>query len=158
MRRTLLIIGIMLRPAFGLAQEVEGTSGGSQPALIWIILQAILALALVIGGIFLVVWVLKQAMNRGGGMAGGSGGRLFGVVHRTTISPKQSIYAVRFQDDLFILAGNDERLSVIHHYSGFEAWDQFDTGASGAGSNFAEVLKEKFLHANSRTSGERRNS
>lgn len=144
MTQRLFITGITLSPALAIAQELEEATGGKQPSLFWIIIQSVLALALVIGGIYLVVWVLKQAMNRTSGGGGLTNREMFGVVHRSAVSPKHSIYAVRFLDDLFILAGNEENITVVHRYAQFDQWEKFESGGNSAGGSFADVLKDKF--------------
>jgi len=64
MKNKITFLFLSLLPLVASAQDKSSQSGVEQESFFWILLQAIFALALVIGGIFLIVWVLKQFMNR----------------------------------------------------------------------------------------------
>jgi len=145
MIRYLIMLVIVTIPEVVFSQDIQSSGGGSEPSFIWIVIQAILALALVIAGIYLVVWVLKQAMDRSQGGGKSENTQLFGILYQSAISPKQSLYAIRFLDDLFIVAGNDEQVTVLHRYENFEGWEKLKDGTTQATGKFARLLQEKVM-------------
>ena len=129
-------------PGLTLAQSTEMPGNTSNGSFIWILIQAIFALLLMIGGIFLVVWVLKQFMNRTQRTGSGDNSN-FQVVKQIPVSPKQQIYAVRFLDDLLLLGSSENGLTKIDCYRDFDRWDLFEGNATPLQDNFKSIFKGK---------------
>lgn len=142
MNARLIYILLSLLPSLIYSQSSPDPEAASNSSFIWLLMQAIFALLLVIGGIFLVVWVLKQFMNRTQRGASGTSTN-FRVVKQIPVTPKHQLFAVRFLDDLFILGGNESGLTKIDCYRDFDRWEVFETGASPIQDNFRNIFKGK---------------
>ncbi len=127
-----------------LGENTLSTPGNQEPGFLWILLQSIGALLLVMVGIYVFVWLLKQLMNRTGGHMPSGISAHFQVLSRMAISPKHSLYAIRSFDDLFIVASSESEISLLHRYENFEQWDAFDV-KKNAGQNGFEKLFQRVL-------------
>jgi len=127
-----------------LGQNAPSTPGDQDPGLLWTILQSIGALLVVVVGVFVFVWLLKQLMNRTGGHMTSGISSHFQVLSKVAISPNHSLFAIRSFDDLFIVASSDSGVRLLHRYENFEQWDAFDHQRS-AGPNGFEKLFRKVL-------------
>jgi len=135
-----ILVGFVV-PAISVAQNSVADPVPEEPSFFWIVVQAFVALLLVIGGIVLVVWVLKQLMNRTQNRpAGGQNGN-FTVVQQCNLSPVHTLYAVRFLDDLFVVAGTEDGLSAIHRYADFTRWDEIKADPSHVTQNFGQLFR-----------------
>lgn len=128
-------------PAIAFAQTSVTDSSPEAPSLFWIVAQAIFALILVIGGIVLVVWVLKQFLNHTKNRAASGQNGNFTVIQRCNLSPTHTLYAVRFLDDLLVVGGSEDKLSVIHRYTDFTRWDEIKADSSNMPQNFGQIFR-----------------
>jgi len=117
-------------------------SGEQTPDTFWLALQSVGALILVVVGIFVFVWFLKQMMTRFSGSSSVNTHTGFQIVSRMSISPKQSLYAVRSFDDLLILASSDAGVTLLHRYENFEHWDNFDFQQKPVRDNFGGMFRK----------------
>lgn len=117
-------------------------TGEQAPGTFWLAVQSIGALILVVVGIFVFVWLLKQMMTRFSGNAPAANHAGFQVVSRMSITPKQSLYAVRSFDDLLILASSDSGITLLHRYEKFEHWDNFDFQQKPVRDNFGGMFRK----------------
>lgn len=141
MKKMLYTFWGLMAPVVALAQENASATAAEELSFFWIVIKAIIALLLVIGGIVLVVWVLKQFMNRAQrSNTDGQNGN-FTVVQQVNLSPAHTLYAVRFLDDLLVVGGSGDGLSVIHHYPDFTRWDDIKADTSNLTQNFGEVFR-----------------
>jgi len=148
MKNKITILFLSLLPLVASAQNESSQGGVEQESFFWILLQAIFALALVIGGIFLIVWVLKQFMNRS--QAGPVGATAeFRVVKQIPVSPKQNLYAVRFLDDLFVLGSSEKGLTQIESYHDFDRWEVFERSNPKIHNSFKQIFLGKLGQADS---------
>gem|GEM_PF-1621255 len=142
MKNKITFLFLSLLPLVASAQDKSSQSGVEQESFFWILLQAIFALALVIGGIFLIVWVLKQFMNRSQSGYGATSNE-FRVVKQIPIAPKQSLYAVRFLDDLLVIGSSESGLTQIETYRDFDQWEVFERSNPKLQKSFKQIFMGK---------------
>ncbi len=142
MKNKLLFLLLVMIPSLMAAQDQLQKNDTGQKSFFWILLQALFALALVIGGIFLIVWVLKQFMNRTKSGFGPSNNE-FSVLRQIPVTPKQNLYAVRFLDDLFVLGSSEQGLTKIESYREFDQWEIFERNTPKIQSSFKQIFLGK---------------
>jgi len=117
-------------------------TGKKEPGTLWLALQSIGALILVVIGIIVFIWLLRQMMTRFSGNGSVSTHAGFQVISRMSISPKHSLYAIRSFDDLLILASSDSGVTLLHRYENFEHWDNFDFQQKPVQNNFGAMFRK----------------
>ncbi|MCF7802852.1 MAG: flagellar biosynthetic protein FliO [Candidatus Marinimicrobia bacterium] len=138
--KSILLVTVLL-PGILAAQESFQETGGNQPSFLWIIIQSIFALALVIGGIVLVVWVLRQFMNRAQGSPSAQRTPEFRVLHQVDLTANHSLFAVRFFNDLLLLGEGENGMTLIHKYPDFREWDALEDNSPQVNQKFGQILK-----------------
>ena len=113
------------------------------PSLAGIIFKLIVSMILIVGLIYLSMYLIKKVNNRAAG--GGIIGDTIKVIGRTFISPKQSLYLVKIGQRYTILGATESNINMITELSDQEARD-FDSRENkpvsiSAGSKFAEIFK-----------------
>lgn len=123
--------------------DVGETGTGNQGSgTFWLALQSVGALILVVIGIFIFVWLLKQMMTRFSGNSSMGTQAGFRVISRMSISPKHSLLAVRSFDDLLILASSDSGVTLLHRYENFEHWEDLDFQHKPVENSFGGVFRK----------------
>jgi len=150
--RSLSIIVFALTILFGisaLAQitAVDSTVAPSEtdysPSLAGIIFKLIVSMVLIVGLIYLSMYLIKKVNSRAAG--GGIAGDTIKIIGRTFISPKQSLYLVKIGQRYTVLGATESNINLITELSDQEARD-FDNreskpAAISAGSKFADIFK-----------------
>lgn len=113
------------------------------PSLAGIIFKLIISMILIVGLIYLSMYLIKKVNNRAVG--GGIVGDTIKVIGRTFISPKQSLYLVKIGQRYTVLGSTESNINKITELSDQEAKD-FDNRetkplSNPAGSRFAEIFK-----------------
>jgi flagellar biosynthetic protein FliO len=122
---------------------VVPTGNEYSPSMAGIIFKLILSMILIVGLIYLSMYLIKKVNNRAVG--GGIVGDTVKVIGRTFISPKQSLYLVKIGQRYTILGATESNINLITELSDQEARD-FDNRENkpvsiSAGSKFAEIFK-----------------
>ncbi|UCC79194.1 MAG: flagellar biosynthetic protein FliO [Candidatus Zixiibacteriota bacterium] len=113
------------------------------PSLAGIIFKLLVSMILIVGLIYLSVYLIKKMNNRATG--GGIVGDTIKIMGRTFISPKQSLYLVKIGQRYAILGATESNINMITELSEQEARD-FDNRENkplsiSAGSKFADIFK-----------------
>ena len=99
-----------------------------------------LALALVIGAIYLTLYLLKKGMGRG--ISRGSGGDLIQVIETTYLAPKRSLSVVRVGDKGALIAMTETSISFLMEIDNLEEKLKVRTSKSQEeNTGFVSVLK-----------------
>lgn len=113
------------------------------PSLTGIIFKLIISMILIVGLIYLSMYLIKKINSRATG--GGIVGDTIKVIGRTFISPKQSLYLVKIGKRYTVLGATESNINMITELSEQEAreFDNRDNKSSSipAGSRFADVFK-----------------
>lgn len=113
------------------------------PSLTGIIFKLIISMILIVGLIYLSMYLIKKVNNRATG--GGIVGDTIKVIGRTFISPKQSLYLVKIGQRYAILGATESNINMITELNEQEAreFDNRDNKPSSiaSGPRFADVLK-----------------
>jgi|GEM_PF-1513197 len=113
------------------------------PSLAGIIFKLIASMILIVGLIYLSMYLIKKVNNRAVG--GGIVGDTVKVIGRIFISPKQSLYLVKIGHRYAILGATESNINMITELNDQEARD-FDNrenkpASITTGSKFAEIFK-----------------
>ena len=101
------------------AGRAATSSIGRSDGMGWIAARIGLYLALIVGAIFLVVWLLKRC-----GLAGGSskiGGGSMDLLEALAIGPNRAILLVRVKDAVFVLAQTQNQITLLDKVEGNRA-------------------------------------
>ncbi len=90
--------------------EYEKVVNTKVPSFIGMTFRSIIALCLVIGAMFVFVWVLRK-MKKGSGGFNNSG--FVKVLGRSYLNSKQSIYLVEIQDRILVLGVSGDSINVL---------------------------------------------
>lgn len=137
-----------------LPDSITGGSGGatgpSSSGITGAIAKLVVGLAIVLGVIYGVYWLLRSA-GKSKRAGGGDGGMT--VVGTTVLSPGRSLHLVRVGDDLVLVGSAEQAVTRVHTWTGDEARRLDDSltspvdglpapGVGGAGGAGARVLDE----------------
>jgi len=65
------------------------------------------------------------------------------VVKQIPIAPKQSLYAVRFLDDLLVIGSSESGLTQIETYRDFDQWEVFERSNPKLQKSFKQIFMGK---------------
>jgi flagellar protein FliO/FliZ len=113
------------------------------PSLAGIIVKLVLSMVLIVGLIYLSMYLIKKVNSRAAG--GGIIGDTIKVIGRTFISPKQSLYLVKIGNRYTVLGATESNINLITELQEQEA-REFDNRENKAasissGTRFSDVFK-----------------
>ena len=113
------------------------------PSMAGIILKLILSMILIVGLIYLSMYLIKKVNARAAG--GGFIGDTIKIIGRTFISPKQALYLVKIGQRFVVLGATENAISMINELTDQEAKDfenrETKAAFGSSGSKFAVMLK-----------------
>lgn len=113
------------------------------PSLFGIVVKLIISMVLIVGLIYLTMYLLKKINNRAAG--GGVIGDTVRIIGRTFLSPKQALYLVRIGKKYAILGATENNVNMISELNDDEAQKiesrEIGENSGSRGGKFAEIFK-----------------
>jgi flagellar biosynthetic protein FliO len=122
------------------AASVESSSARKSDGIGWVAIRLSLYLALIVGAIFVVIWVIKRL-----GLAGGSkiGGGSMDVLEALPVGQNRTIMLVRVRDIVYVLAQTQHQITLLDKVEGDRALEVISSSKGAVSiSQFKDVFND----------------